>query len=145
MNGRSSARCGMASLQESMMIERFDPDTLAPPQANYSHGAFVPKGSDILFVAGQLGISPQGKLGADFAEQAELAFKNVAAVLKRKGMTPADLVKIQMYMLDVNNRNGLEKIIKSVFGDAKPVSTLLVVKSLARPEFLFEVDAVAAK
>jgi enamine deaminase RidA (YjgF/YER057c/UK114 family) len=39
----------------------------------------------------------------------------------------------------------LEKIIRGVFGDAKPVSTLLVVKSLARPEFLFEVDAIAAR
>ena len=56
------------------MIERFDPDTLAAPQANYSHGVFVPKGSDILYVAGQLGFSPDGKLGATFAEQAELAF-----------------------------------------------------------------------
>jgi len=127
------------------MIEFFNPDGVAPPQANYVHGVFVPAGADLLFIAGQVGTRPDGKLGSGFAEQAECPFRNVVAVLKSRGMTPADLVKVQMFLTDVANRGPMLAAMEGAFGGAKPASTLLVVKSLARPEYLIEVEGVAAR
>ncbi len=127
------------------MVEFFNPENIAPPRANYSHGALVPLGCELLFVAGQLGIKPGGTLGKDFAEQAEWAFRNVASVLESKSMTPADIVKVQIFITDVENRVGQGIARDKIFGAAKPPSTLLVVKSLARPEFLIEVEAIAAR
>jgi enamine deaminase RidA (YjgF/YER057c/UK114 family) len=127
------------------MIEFFNPDGVAPPQANYVHGVFVPAGADLLFIAGQVGTRPDGKVGATFAEQAECAFRNVATVLKSRGMAPADLVKVQLFLTDVANRGPLLAAMEAAFGKVKPASTLLVVKSLARPEYQIEVEAVAAR
>lgn len=127
------------------MTRLFNPPGMAAPQAAYSHGALVTAGSDLLFVAGQLGVKPDGLLGVGFDEQAEWAFRNVVTVLESQGMSPANLVKIQMFITEVEQRVPLQAAIKKAFGDAKPVSTLLVVKSLARPEFLIEVEAVAAR
>ena len=50
-----------------------------------------------------------------------------------------------MFLTDIDNRGPLQSVQKAALGDVKPVSTLLVVKSLARPEFLFEIEAVAAR
>jgi enamine deaminase RidA (YjgF/YER057c/UK114 family) len=127
------------------MIEFFNPDGVAPPQASYVHGAFVPAGADLLFVAGQVGTRPDGTLGATFAEQAECAFRNVVTVLKSRGMTPANLVKVQLFLTEVANRGPMLAAMEAAFGGAKPTSTLLVVKSLARPEYQIEVEGVAAR
>ena len=51
------------------MMELFNPDGVAPPRAAYSHGAFVPAGTDLLFISGQVGIRPDGEFGDGFAEQ----------------------------------------------------------------------------
>lgn len=127
------------------MTEFFNPDGVAPPQADYSHGVFVPPGAELLFIAGQVGVRPNGAIGATFAEQAECAFRNVVTVLKSRGMTPAHLVKVQLFITDVANRAPMLAAMRTAFGGAKPASTLLVVKSLARAEYQIEVEGVAAR
>ena len=59
-------------------------------------------------------------------------------------MTPAHLFKIQIFLTDVGQRDEMFKAMSDVLGDVKPANTLLVVKSLARPEILFEVEGIAA-
>ena len=63
-------------------MELFNPDGVAPPRAAYTHAAFVPAGTDMLFISGQVGVRPDGTFGDGFAEQAELAFRNLVAVLE---------------------------------------------------------------
>lgn len=127
------------------MTEFFNPDGVFPPQGNYTHGALVPAGAELLFIAGQIGVDSDGALGASIAEQAEFAYRNVVAILQSRGMTPADLIKTQTFLTDVGDRPEMQAAARAAFGDAKPASTLLVVKSLALPEFLIEVEGIAAR
>ena len=127
------------------MTKIYNPDGVSPPVAAYSHAAVVPGGTELLIIAGQVGVDADGKLGDGIAEQAERAFRNIATILAAEGLTPADIVRLQVFLTDRADREAAGQARAKVFGDAKPPSTLLVVAGLATPEFLIEVEAMAAR
>jgi enamine deaminase RidA (YjgF/YER057c/UK114 family) len=73
-----------------------------------------------------------------------LAYGNLLAVLKSKNLTPEHIFKTQILLTDVDNRDEMFQIQAELMGDFRPASTLMVLKGLARPEILFEVEAIAA-
>ncbi|MBT3551852.1 MAG: RidA family protein [Rhodospirillaceae bacterium] len=127
------------------MTKIYNPDGVTPPAAAYSHAAVVPAGTDLMIIAGQLGIDADGNLGDGIAEQAERAYTNIATILAAEGMTPSNIVRLQMFLTDRSYREAAGAARQKVFGDAKPPSTLLVVAGLAAPEFLIEIEAMAAR
>lgn len=60
-------------------------------------------------------------------------------------MTVEDIVKVTQYLVRASDIPDYVKVRSRVLGNAKPASMLLVVSALPRPEFLFEVEVVAAK
>jgi enamine deaminase RidA (YjgF/YER057c/UK114 family) len=136
---KTPTRSGVAELR------RLNPAASAPPVGAYSHGIEVPAGARLLFVAGQIATAPDGTLPADFAAQAEQAWRNVEAVLAASGMAVDDLVKITSFLVREEDVPAYRTVLLRHLGEARPASTLLVVKALARPDFLVEVEAVAAE
>ena len=127
------------------MPKFFNPSGVAAPQAGYHHGVLVKPNAETLYTAGQLGIKPDGTLAQGIKEQATWALKNLVSVLEEVGMGPQNLVKIRHFLMAQEYLQIIEETCVEVLGDAKPASTLVVVKSLALPEFLFEVDGVAVR
>ena len=82
------------------MTTRLNPATLAPPFARYSHGAVVEAGQRLVFTSGQLGVAPDGAVPDGCAAQAELCFRNIAAILADAGMSLSDIVRINAYVTD---------------------------------------------
>lgn len=126
-------------------IKRHNPATMASPAGAYSHGVEVPPGARLLCVAGQVAITPDGAIPEDFQNQAEQAWRNVEHVLAAAGMGVEDLVKITSFLVREEDVAAYRRVLLRHLGDARPASTLLIVKALARPEFLVEVEAVAAE
>lgn len=127
------------------MLKPLMPDGIHPPFAPYSHGIEVPANSRVVFCSGQLGIGLDDTVPADCAGQTELCFDAIAAILAEAGMTLADVVRINAFVsgrehlrpyMDVRNRR---------FAAPYPASTLMIVSGFARPEFVVEIEAVAAK
>lgn len=128
------------------MHERLNPPTMAPPLGAYSHGVAVEKGLRWIFVSGQLGIAPDGVLADGAEAQADHAWSNVERVLAAGGMSTADLVKVTTFVVD---RDLIPAVRiarqKHLPGPEFPASTFVVVAGLARPEFLVEIEAIAAR
>jgi len=120
-----------------------NPPSIAAPLGLYSHGVVAPAGGRWLHVAGQVGVLPDGRLAEGFEAQARAAWHNLTAILAEAGMTPDHLVKVQSFLLDPADLPALGRVRAEFQRGARPASTLLVVKALARPEWLYEVDAVA--
>lgn len=127
------------------MLKYINPESMAAPQAEYSHGVAVPAQTELLYISGQLGILPDGTLADGIEAQAKWAFHNLVTVLENGGMGPGNLVKIQLFLKEQEYLGAVEKARNEALGSAHPASTLMVVKSLAMPEFLFEVEGVAAR
>jgi enamine deaminase RidA (YjgF/YER057c/UK114 family) len=122
-----------------------NPPTVAAPIANYSHVATIPAGSDLLVLAGQVGNAPDGTLATGVEAQYEQALANIAAILKSQGATPANLVKLTIYLAEPIDPARARAAREKAFGTAAPPSTLVYVVRLARPEIKVEIDAMAVR
>ena len=128
------------------MLKLSNPPTVSAPFSRYSQAVEAPAGSRWLHVSGQVGVRPDGALaGPGFAAQAEQAWRNLLAVLADSGMGPADLVKVNVFLTRPGDVAESRRIRDTALGGAEPASTLAVVAGLARPDWLFEVEAVAAR
>ena len=126
-------------------MKRHNPSTIAGPFATYSHGIEVESSRRVLFGAGQVGVRPDGTVGEDVGEQARLVWDNIKEVLASADMEITDIVQINMYLLDRNDREAAHAVRQGVLGDHRPASTLLYVSGLSRPEWRVEVDFIAAR
>ncbi len=126
-------------------MRHLSPSTIRPPAARYSHAVEVPAGHRIVFCAGQLGIAPDGSIPEGVEAQADRCFQNLAEILKEAGMGFGDVVRINTFVSGREHLKGYMAVRDRIFGDPPPASTLLIVTGFARPEFVVEVEAVAAK
>ncbi len=126
------------------MFHPLVPGSIHPPFSAYSHGAIVDGPARIVFCSGQLGIAADGTIPPDCAAQAELCFENIRAVLQEAGMDLGNIVRINTYVTGREHLAEYMKVRNALFSDPLPASTLMVVSGFARPEFLVEVEAVAA-
>jgi 2-iminobutanoate/2-iminopropanoate deaminase len=120
------------------------PDTIAAPFGPYSHAVEVPEGSRLLYISGEVGVLPDGSLPSGVAAQAEACWQNIIAILADAGMTVADLVKITTYLVRPEDVAGAGAARAKYFGDARPGSATIIVSALVVPEWLIEIEAVAA-
>jgi len=126
------------------MNRKFNPSTISPP-GRYNHGVVVPAGSRFCYTAGQLGKEADGSAPDDFTRQVENCYRNLGEVLAGADMSFADLVKVTVFVTRHENVEKWRQIRDRLLGDIKPGSTMLVVASLSEPEYLIEIEGVAAK
>jgi len=126
-------------------LRALTPPSIQPPFARYSHGIAVPAGQRLAFTSGQLGIAADGTVPADCEAQADLCFANIAKILAEDGMTLADVVRVNAWVTGREHLPGYMKSRDKQFPGTPPASTLMIVSGFARPEFVVEVEVVAAK
>ena len=128
------------------MLKTYNPKTVAPPFGKYSHGIKVPANAEWLYIAGQPGVMQDGKMAEGIEAQCQWAWKNVIAILADAGMGLNDLVKITVFLTNGDDVGAYRKARDSIIGDARPpAATLAVIPRLASPDWLVEIEAVAAK
>jgi reactive intermediate/imine deaminase len=115
---------------------------LADPISHYTDAV---RAGDLLFVSGFVPVDGDGQLvgGDDDVAQTRQVFANLAAVLAAAGATFADVVKVTVYLTDIEDRARINPVRQEVFRDTRPASTLVEVSALATPGARVEIDAVA--
>ena len=129
-------------------ITRINPPELGTPPG-YSQVVDVSAGR-IIFIAGQTAVDRDGNVIGkdDFASQATQVFRNLAIALEAAGCTAANLVKLTVYLTDMDNlsryREARNSFFASVTPPAAPAVTLVEVAKLYGPDFMIEIEAIAA-
>jgi 2-iminobutanoate/2-iminopropanoate deaminase len=115
---------------------------LADPISHYTDAV---RAGDLLFVSGFVPVDGDGRLvgGDDVVAQTRQVFANLAAVLTAAGATFADVVKVTVYLTNIEDRARINPVRQEVFCDTRPASTLVEVSALATPGAKVEIDAVA--
>ena len=111
----------------------------------YSDAIEVPPNTRWLYTSGTPGLALDGQLPADITGQAEIAWSHVIALLSRANMGVEDLVKVTHYLLRAEDIPAYVKVRTKFLGDARPASMLLIVPELVKPDFLLEIEAIAAR
>jgi 2-iminobutanoate/2-iminopropanoate deaminase len=131
------------------MIEFLNPSTVGAPAAAYSLGTKVAAGAEYVFTSGIVATKADGSISSDITEQTEAIWFAIGEILKAGGCSFEDLVGYTTYVVDGPDLSAhLAKVMEvrdSVLAGRKPTSTLIVVPRLARPEWLLEIAAVAAR
>jgi enamine deaminase RidA (YjgF/YER057c/UK114 family) len=124
---------------------------LGSPVGLYSHAVPLPPATRLLCVSGQLSVDGAGSSlhTGDFDAQMRQVFSNLATVLDAAGSGLGEVVKMTTYLVDPDHIDDFyrvrEQLFAELFPDAVyPGNTLLVVQRLVRPEFLIEIEALAA-
>lgn len=114
----------------------------AEPISHYTDAVRV---GDLLFVSGCVPVDADGRLvgGDDVVAQARQTLANVGAVLDAGKSSFADVVKVTVFLTDVDDRQRINPVRQEFFGEARPASTLVEVSRLAIPGAKIEVEAVA--
>jgi enamine deaminase RidA (YjgF/YER057c/UK114 family) len=129
-------------------ITRINPPELSTPPG-YSQVVEVSAGR-IIFIAGQTALDSGGHVvgKSDFAAQATQVFHNLGVALQASGCTAADLVKLTVFLTDMNNlaayREARNRFFASVTPPAAPAVTLVEVSKLYGADFMIEIEAIAA-
>lgn len=99
----------------------------------------------LVFIAGQVGIRPDGTVPDSAMDQIRLAFTRLGAILKHEGLGFEDLVELVSYHVRIDEQLTTFREIKDEFITRDfPAWTILGIASLARPNLLIEIKAVAA-
>jgi reactive intermediate/imine deaminase len=111
-----------------------------------SHYTDAVRAGNLLFVSGCVPVDADGNLvgGDDVVAQARRVFENVGAVLAAAGASFDDVVKVTVYLTDIDDRAKINPVRQEFFGRTRPASTLVEVGGLAIPDAKIEVEAVAA-
>lgn len=123
------------------------PKEMIVPNPDRKPAGFAPatKLGNMIFVSGQTGTNAAGLVEGGIREQTRQAFANVEATLKAAGATMADVMKITCFLIrDTDYKAYAEERLKAFAADSQPASTTLIVSALARPEFVVEIEAIAA-
>ena len=125
-----------------MAVKHVQPGALhATP--GYTH---VVVGGGLAFVSGQVALDRERRLvgRGEIEAQTEQAFENLKAALAEVGAGLGDVLRLNTYVTDARFIAAFRKVRDRVLSTPQPASTLVVVAALADPEWLVEVEAVAA-
>jgi 2-iminobutanoate/2-iminopropanoate deaminase len=127
-------------------ITRTNPKTISKPFTNYAHVVTVEGAQKLVFCAGQVAADVEGKVlpPDDFEAQTKMVMENLKNALAAGGAKLADVTKVTIYICNPHDVTKARGILRDYFGDDPPASTLCVLRGLANPNFLLEVEAIAA-
>jgi 2-iminobutanoate/2-iminopropanoate deaminase len=125
-----------------MKRQEYRVEALAQPISHYTDAV---RAGDLLFVSGIVGVDANGDLvgGDDVVAQARQVFENIGAILAAASCAFGDVVKVTIYLTDVDDRPKINPVRQAVFGETRPASTLVEVPRLAVDGAKIEVECVA--
>ena len=132
------------------MFVPHNPPTIASIGAPLSWGLETGQPKRMLYVAGQIGSLPDGKMADGFLAQAAQTWANVGAVLRSAGMSSANIVRTGIFItpgidMTPDVKAEFNRIRIAFLGDNRPASTMICVHALMDPSWLLEIDAMAVE
>ncbi len=128
-----------------MSTQYINPEGIAPP-TGYTH-VVTTDARKTVYISGQIGIDPQGKIQEGLRAQTIQVFENLKTALASVGATFDNVVKVTYLIVNYKAEDrAIVREIRAQYVNAQhpPASTLIGVQALAMPELLIEVEAIAA-
>ncbi len=126
------------------MFIKHNPAGVAAPTGLYTHAMEAPSNMRWLYISGQVGVRPDGTISNEAKAQSDQVWQNIHAILQSAGMTFDNLVKFNTYLTSTSYTDDYVAARNVRLEGRKVASTTVFVSALFRPEWLVEVEAVAA-
>jgi enamine deaminase RidA (YjgF/YER057c/UK114 family) len=146
MHGRDGADRALQGDNTMAKITRINPKTISKPFTNYAHVVTAENAKKLVFCAGQVAADVKGNVlpPDNFEAQTKMVMKNLKAALAAGGAKLSDVTKVTIYICNPHDVPKARGILFDYFGKHPPGSTLCILRGLANPNFLLEIEAIAA-
>jgi 2-iminobutanoate/2-iminopropanoate deaminase len=124
-------------------LEHSPTDGVYAPSGDYAHAIEVREPSRLLFVAGTMGLDPEGAPGKTLDEQLDLVWTNIRVILTSAGMTVDNIVRLTSYIRDASYADANADARVAALGGRVIPTTVIVVETLV-DEWLIEIELIAA-
>jgi enamine deaminase RidA (YjgF/YER057c/UK114 family) len=115
------------------------------PTRSLAYATVVTAG-DLVFIAGQAGLTEQGQLvSPEFVPQARRTFENIEVALEAAGATLGQVVTMTVFLTDWRYGDDFLRVRAEFLGDDLAASATIGIGQLAQPEMLVEVQCVAVR
>ncbi|MCX6641477.1 MAG: RidA family protein [bacterium] len=114
----------------------------------YSHGIKVPlPGADLIFLTGQKAMDSKGNIIAlgDVEKQTDYIFQNIIKLLAEAGATLEDVVKAQIFVLNMQDFPKISGVRNHYFEKIRPTSVMVEVSGLSKKGCMLEIAVTAVK
>jgi enamine deaminase RidA (YjgF/YER057c/UK114 family) len=132
----------LAGSLRAQQLQRINPDGLQKAP-NYTQ---IVRAGKLLFIAGQLGTTPDGKLvGPGMKEQVDQVLSNLEIAVKSQDGDLSNIAKTTVYVTNIDEFHTPEVLALRLkrFNNKLPTGTLVQVQRLAEPGYKVEIDAIA--
>ena len=116
---------------------------IASQIGHYADAVRVPASYDQIVVSGTPGLTPDGSLAGDMTGQATQAWQNVETALNQAGATLPDIISVRQWLTSTDDLQAYVHV-RNEFITHKPAFMLGVIPGLVRPDFLIEIEVIAA-
>ncbi|WP_214108405.1 RidA family protein [Acrocarpospora catenulata] len=120
------------------------PGPVVPDGGGYRHSYEVGGSARVVYVSGQIPVTPDGQVPEGFPAQCRQVWANVASALAAHGMELSDLVKVTTYLSDRAYRRENSEIRREVLNGHAPALTVIIA-GIYDEAWLLEIEAVAAR
>lgn len=117
--------------------------TIAGQHTPVSHYCHLVRAGNLIWVSGTVGIASDGSIPDGVVEQFDVALKNLDTCLKSVGAGPENVVKVTVFLTDIDDRPLINPARQRYFGNHRPASTLVEVAALVLPKLMVEIEAQA--
>jgi len=118
-------------------------DGVYAPTDDYVHAIEVRGAERLLFIAGTMGLRPDGTPGADLAEQLDLVWANIRRILASADMTVDNIVRLTSYLTDPAFADVNGEVRVAALGGRVIPTTAIVVQTVGEG-WLVEIEVIAA-
>lgn len=128
--------------------EKINPLSMKQPTKSYSNGILVSlENTNMIFVTGQVAQDNQGKVVSpnNALEQTKFIFGHISEILKDADMTLDDVVKVQIFVTNMDDSPQVSKIRDEMLINSKPASTMIEVNRLVKEGCCVEIEVIAIK
>jgi 2-iminobutanoate/2-iminopropanoate deaminase len=110
-----------------------------------SHYTDAVRWRDVLYISGCVALDAAGEVVApgDPGAQARVVHEHLDAALRAAGTDFSHVLKVAVFLTDINDRQVVNEVRKEFFGDSFPASTLVEVAALVLPGLVVEIEAIA--
>jgi enamine deaminase RidA (YjgF/YER057c/UK114 family) len=139
------ATCASPALAQDAVVRVNPPGLFTSPR--FTNVVEIPVETTLVLVSGLTAQGPDGSAPKDAQGQADAVFRNLRTALAARGLTPADVIQIRGFLVDIQTTLPAYRQAAGAFFGATPppASTVVGVAGLVRPDLLLEVELVAAK
>ncbi len=120
------------------------PPSLAPTAARYAHAVSSVGPQRLLHTSGIVPVAPDGSVPKELADQADVVWGNLLAILGEARMDVGDIVSVTTYVVHGEELSVVMAARDRALDGHLAASTLVTVPALARPEWRMEIALVAA-